>query len=107
MFYTNLIFILILTTYFYIQTKFLINFFKKKDIKILSDYDFKKPQSFHSKSIIRLGGILIFSSLTFVCFYLYPITTLRELLILVAFIGLGAGAGGILFWSRWFHHRCY
>ena len=71
MFYTNLIFILILTTYFYIQTKFLINFFRKKDIKILSDYDFKKPQSFHSKSIIRLGGILIFSSLTFVCFYLY------------------------------------
>ena len=35
----------------------------------------------------------------FVCFYLYPISTLRELLILVAFIGLGAGAGGILFWS--------
>ena len=35
----------------------------------------------------------------FVCFYLYPINTLRELLILVAFIGLGAGAGGILFWS--------
>ena len=35
----------------------------------------------------------------FICFYLYPITTLRELLVLVAFIGFGAGAGGILFWS--------
>ena len=39
------------------------------------------------------------TTVAFICFYLYPITTLKELLILVAFIGLGAGAAGILFWS--------
>ena len=37
--------------------------------------------------------------IAFLIFYLYPITTLNELLILVALIGVGAGAGGILFWS--------
>ena len=71
MFYSNLIFILILTTYFYIQTRFLINIFEKKYISILSDYDFKKPQSFHNKSIVRLGGTLIYSSLILVTLYLY------------------------------------
>ncbi len=37
--------------------------------------------------------------IAFLIFYLYPIATLNELLILVALIGVGAGAGGILFWS--------
>ena len=32
-------------------------------------------------------------------FYFYDIKTLNELLFLVAFIGFGSGAGGILFWS--------
>ena len=32
-------------------------------------------------------------------FYFYDIETLNELLFLVAFIGFGSGAGGILFWS--------
>ena len=32
-------------------------------------------------------------------FYVYDISTLNELLFLVAFIGFGSGAGGILFWS--------
>lgn len=32
-------------------------------------------------------------------FYVYDINTLNELLFLVAFIGFGSGAGGILFWS--------
>jgi GPH family glycoside/pentoside/hexuronide:cation symporter len=35
----------------------------------------------------------------FLIFYLYPITTLNELLIILAFIGIGNGATGILFWS--------
>ena len=39
------------------------------------------------------------SLLAFLLFFLYPIKTLEELLILVSFIGLGTGAGGILFWS--------
>ena len=45
---------------------------------------------------------LISSSITLVAlvsFYLYPISQLNELLILVGFIGFGSGAGGILFWS--------
>ena len=32
-------------------------------------------------------------------FFFYPIRTLLELLIIVALIGAGSGAGGILFWS--------
>jgi len=45
---------------------------------------------------------LISSSITLsslVLFYFYDIKTLNELLFLVAFIGFGSGAGGILFWS--------
>ena len=45
---------------------------------------------------------LISSSITLMAlliFYLYEINTLQELLFLVAFIGFGSGAGGILFWS--------
>ena len=45
---------------------------------------------------------LISSSITLLAlliFYLYEINTLQELLFLVAFIGFGSGAGGILFWS--------
>ena len=45
---------------------------------------------------------LISSSITLVAllvFHLYEINTLTELLFLVAFIGFGSGAGGILFWS--------
>ncbi len=34
-----------------------------------------------------------------ILFYFYDINTLNELLFLVAFIGFGSGAGGILFWS--------
>ena len=45
---------------------------------------------------------LISSSITLIALvscYLYPISQLNELLILVGFIGFGSGAGGILFWS--------
>ncbi|MDA7554244.1 MFS transporter [Gammaproteobacteria bacterium] len=45
---------------------------------------------------------LISSSITLIAlvsFYVYPISQLNELLILVGFIGFGSGAGGILFWS--------
>lgn len=45
---------------------------------------------------------LISMSLTFIgfiTFYFYPITSLMELIILVAFLGLSSGANGILFWS--------
>ncbi|RZO94878.1 MAG: MFS transporter [Gammaproteobacteria bacterium] len=45
---------------------------------------------------------LVSSTITFFClllFFIYPIQTLLELLIIVALIGAGSGAGGILFWS--------
>ncbi|MDC0590987.1 MFS transporter [Gammaproteobacteria bacterium] len=45
---------------------------------------------------------LLSSSVTLIAlisFYLYPISQLNELLVLVGFIGFGSGAGGILFWS--------
>ena len=45
---------------------------------------------------------LLSSSITLIAlvsFYLYPISQLNELLVLVGFIGFGSGAGGILFWS--------
>jgi GPH family glycoside/pentoside/hexuronide:cation symporter len=35
----------------------------------------------------------------FCIFYIYPISTLHELLYILAFIGLGNGATGVLFWS--------
>jgi len=35
----------------------------------------------------------------FLIFYLYPITKLNELLYILAFIGIGNGATGVLFWS--------
>ena len=44
-----------------------------------------------------ISSTITLSSL--ILFYLYDIETLNELLFLVAFIGFGSGAGGILFWS--------
>ena len=55
-----------------------------------------------SNSIGKKLTWLISSSITLIAllvFYLYEIDTLPELLFLVAFIGFGSGAGGILFWS--------
>lgn len=44
-----------------------------------------------------ISSTITLSSL--ILFYFYEIKTLNELLFLVAFIGFGSGAGGILFWS--------
>ena len=57
---------------------------------------------FISNKIGKRKTWLISMSLTFIAFiafYLYPISTLNELLVLVGLLGLGAGANGILFWS--------
>ena len=57
---------------------------------------------FISNKIGKKFTWLISSSITllaFIIFYIYEIDTLSELLFLVAFIGFGSGAGGILFWS--------
>ena len=55
-----------------------------------------------SNKIGKKNTWIVSGSLTiiaFLIFYLYPISTLNELLVLVALIGAGAGAAGILFWS--------
>ena len=57
---------------------------------------------FISNNIGKKLTWLTSSSITLIAlmfFYLYEIETLIELLFLVAFIGFGSGAGGILFWS--------
>ena len=50
----------------------------------------KKKSWMISMSFLLLG---------FLIFYLYPITKLNELLYILAFIGIGNGATGVLFWS--------
>ena len=42
---------------------------------------------------------MVFLLIGFLIFYLYPIKTLNELLVILAFIGIGNGATGVLFWS--------
>ena len=57
---------------------------------------------FISNKIGKKFTWLLSSALTllaFIIFYFYQINSLNELLFLVAFIGFGSGAGGILFWS--------
>ena len=57
---------------------------------------------FISNEIGKKFTWLLSSTLTllaFIIFYFYQINSLNELLFLVAFIGFGSGAGGILFWS--------
>ena len=63
MFFNNLIFILILIVYFYIQNKFFLYAANKSQITVLSDDNFNKLQAFHEKPTFRLGGITFFSSL--------------------------------------------
>lgn len=50
----------------------------------------KKKSWMISMSFLLLG---------FLIFYLYPMTKLNELLYILAFIGIGNGATGVLFWS--------
>ena len=73
MFFNDFIFISILVLYSYIQNRFLLHFFNKNKLTLLSDSNFIKPQAFHEKSTYRLGGIAIFIPLllTHLYFYLY------------------------------------
>ena len=71
MFFNNLIFILILIVYFYIQNKFFLYAANKSQITVLSDDNFSKLQAFHEKPTFRLGGITFFSSLIVVFLYLF------------------------------------
>ena len=73
MFFNDFIFISILVSYSYIQNRFLLHFFNKNKLTVLSDSNFIKPQAFHEKPTYRLGGIAIFIPLllTYLYFYIY------------------------------------
>ena len=70
MYFNDLIFVFLLIIYFYYQNKFLIYIANKRRLINLSDDNFTKPQAFHEKSTHRLGGIIIFLSLSLVFAYL-------------------------------------
>ena len=70
MYFNDLIFVFLLIIYFYYQNKFLIYITNKRRLINLSDDNFTKPQAFHEKSTHRLGGIIIFLSLSLVFAYL-------------------------------------
>ena len=71
MFFNDFIFISILVSYSYIQNRFLLHFFNKNKVTILSDNNFIKPQAFHEKSTYRLGGLAIFIPLVLTHLYFY------------------------------------
>ena len=67
---SNIIFslLLIFLGYFFVEYALLIS--KKSRTSILFDNQFNKPQAFHEKSNLRLGGLTIFSLLILVFIYL-------------------------------------
>ena len=67
----NLIFSILLLTFGFIFTKYLVLIIKKSNFNYLADDNFKKPQAFHESSTYRIGGIIIFSLLILVFSYLY------------------------------------
>ena len=71
MFFNDFIFISILVSYSYIQNRFLLHFFNKNKLTVLSDNNFIKPQAFHEKSTYRLGGLAIFIPLVLTHLYFY------------------------------------
>ena len=67
----NIIFSLFLIFFGYFFSKYLLSIFKKSKSNLLADNQFQKIQAFHEDSTYRLGGVIIFSLLVFVFFYLY------------------------------------
>ena len=67
----NIIFSSSLILFVFFISKFFLHFFNKTEFKILKDDQFNKPQAFHENSTYRLGGLIIFLSLSCVIFYLF------------------------------------
>jgi len=67
----NIVFLIVLISFSYFSTKYLLLNFKNLKNKLLADDQFNKPQAFHEKSTHRLGGITIFLSLVLVFLYLF------------------------------------
>ena len=71
MFFNDLIFIFILLVYSYFQNRLFLYIADKNKLSILSDNDFSKPQAFHLKPTLRLGGITFFLQLIIIFLYLF------------------------------------
>ena len=67
----NIIFPFLLSIFVFFISKSLLYIFNKKNINLLKDDQFNKPQAFHENSTYRLGGSVIFLSLSIVFFYLF------------------------------------
>jgi len=67
----NIIFSSLLALFVFFVSKSLLNVFNKIEFKIFKDDQFNKPQAFHENSTYRLGGVVIFVSLSILFFYLF------------------------------------
>ena len=67
----NIIFSFLLPIFVFLISKYLLHVFNSKKINILNDDEFNKPQAFHENSTFRLGGLIIFLSLSVVFLYLF------------------------------------
>ena len=67
----NIIFSSLLVLFVFFVSKTLLQAFNKKEFKILKDDQFDKPQAFHENFTYRLGGVVIFLSLSILLFYLF------------------------------------
>ena len=67
----NIIFTLFLIFFAYFFSKYFFSILKESKSNLLADNQFQKPQAFHEDTTYRLGGVIIFSFLVFVFFYLY------------------------------------
>jgi len=67
----NIIFSVLLILFVFLLSKSFLRVFNKAEFQILKDDQFGKPQAFHESSTYRLGGLIIFLSLSCVFFYLF------------------------------------
>ena len=67
----NIIFSFLLPIFVFFVSKYFLKFFNKKKFNFLNDDQFNKPQAFHVNSTYRLGGTIIFLSLSILFFYSY------------------------------------
>jgi len=67
----NIIFSSLLPFFVFFIAKFLMYFFHDKKFNLLNDDQFNKPQAFHENSTYRMGGLIIFLSISTLFFYLF------------------------------------
>ena len=67
----SLIFSFLLLFFGFFFNKYFLFIITKSKFDFLSDNQFKKPQAFHENATYRLGGVVIFLSLSILLFYLF------------------------------------